>query len=70
MLEVNEPSELIETMFENLSITLNQETGVKTLSCEHKVYFNSYFFGNHVHIQDNRTALGQLLSSDGNIMKT
>jgi hypothetical protein len=49
ILELNEPTELVENLIDNLTITVNQESGVKTLSCEHKIYFNSYFVGKHVH---------------------
>lgn len=48
ILETNEPSQLIDTIIENLTIITNQQTGVKTLACEHKVYFNSIFVSKHV----------------------
>lgn len=48
MLEISEPSQLVDTIIDNLIIATNQQTGVKTLCCEHKVYFNQLFINKHV----------------------
>lgn len=48
MLEESEPSLLVDSIIENLSLITNASTGVRTLACEHKVYFNPIFVNKHV----------------------
>lgn len=38
---------------------------MKTLSCEHKVYFNATFVPKHVHTQDTKGVAGKLGAIDG-----
>lgn len=54
LLEVNEPGALVEILTDNLAITVNQETGVKALSLEHKVYFSALFAAAHMPIEQDR----------------
>jgi len=71
MLEISEPSALIESIIKNLSIALNQKTGSKTLACEHKVYFNSLFINRHIPSQGTQlTKLGKFLEKDGGLINS
>lgn len=67
MLEASEPSELVDCIIENLTIIVNQQTGVKTLGCEHKVFFNTLFINNHVPNLNRQYQLSQILEMDGDI---
>jgi hypothetical protein len=46
-LEASEPMALVDLIIENLTIQLKQPGNVRSLQCEHKIFFNDMFVENH-----------------------
>ena len=42
-LEASEPTALIDTIIDNLTISVKQPGNVRSLQCEHKIFFNEMF---------------------------
>ena len=46
-LEASEPIDLVDTIIESLTIQVKQPGNVRSLQCEHKIFFNEMFIENH-----------------------
>ena len=46
-LEASEPIALVDTIIESLTIQVKQPGNVRSLQCEHKIFFNEMFIENH-----------------------
>ncbi len=46
-LEASEPTALIDTIIDSLTISVKQPGNVRSLQCEHKIFFNELFIENY-----------------------